>query len=300
MSKEIVLKIDNLTKKFGELVAVNNISFEVRSGSFFAFLGRNGAGKSTTIRMITTLLKPDNGTYCLNGNYDENYIRENIGVVFQESILDGFLTVKENLLFRGNLYLKTKSEVEARYKEIREQFSLAEFENKQVRFLSGGQKRRVDIARALFNNPKVLFLDEPTTGLDPESRKIVWKILENLRKENKITIFLTTHYMEETNDADYVVIIDKGNIVASGTPTELKQTYAGDIFKVAPKNKTQFNEYMKNLKLPFKKIADQFVLNNVKTEDAIRIINENANEIKSFEMIKGTMDDVFINVVGEK
>ncbi len=297
MEKENILKVQNLTKKFGELVAVNDISFEVRKGCFFAFLGPNGAGKSTTIKILTTLLKQDSGKFYLEESNDDNFIRNNIGVVFQENILDSFLTVKENLLFRASLYIKDKNKILSRYEELKTQFDLKDIENKQFRYLSGGQMRRVEIAKALFNNPKVLFLDEPTTGLDPESRKVVWSILEDLQKQNNITIFLTTHYMEETNNADYVVIINKGSVVASGTPSELKKTYANDIFKVVPNDKTTFIEYLKKNNINYKKVSDQYVINIENDSNALTILTENKDNIKRFEFVKGTMDDVFLNVI---
>ncbi len=294
---EIILKVENLTKKFGTLTAVNNVSFEVRKGQFFAFLGPNGAGKSTTIKILTTLLQQDKGNFYLNNQNDDIYIRKNIGVVFQENVLDGFLTVKENLLYRGALFLKTREEIIKRYNELKVQFEFESFENKQCRFLSGGQARRVEIAKAFFGNPEILFLDEPTTGLDPESRKMVWQILDELRKQKNTTIFLTTHYMEETNDADYVVIINKGKIVANGSPYELKETFAKDVFKVVPNNKAEYANYLKAKNITHKKIADSYVVYGKDNRECLDILIENKENIKQFELIKGTMDDVFIHVV---
>ena len=300
MGKEIILKVNNLSKNFGETKAIDNISFEVRKGEFFAFLGPNGAGKSTTIKILTTLLKQDAGEYFLNDSSNDVYIRNKIGVVFQENVSDDFLTVKENMFFVGGLYIKNKQDLEKRYAELSESMSLKEFENKQYRFLSGGQKRRVEIARALLGNPEILFLDEPTTGLDPESRKMVWSIVLNLQKQNNITVFLTTQYMEETNDADYVVIINKGKIYAKGTPSELKSTYANDILKVKPTNKTSFVNYLTKNNLQFQKVADNYILKNVAIKTIITLLNDNKDNIKSFELLKGTMDDVFISVVEDK
>jgi multidrug/hemolysin transport system ATP-binding protein len=298
--KDIILRVDNLVKKFGNLVAINDVSFYVERGSFFAFLGPNGAGKSTTIGIITTLLKQDSGSYYMNNNNDDFYIRNKIGVVFQENILDDFLTVKENLCYRGALYLKNEKLIKQRYDEIRTTLNLQEFENTKYKNLSGGQKRRVEIARALFGNPEILLLDEPTTGLDPESRKVVWGILKNLQKNNNITIFLTTHYMEEADDADFVVIINKGKVVAKGTPSELKQQYAKDIFKIVPKNKTNLKNYLKEFNLSFEKVADQFIIENSEPTKVIEILNDNKDNIKQFELIRGSMDDVFIKVINGK
>ena len=297
---ENIIQVKNLSKNFGQLKAVDNISFDVRKGSFFAFLGTNGAGKSTTIKMLTTLLKQDSGTFQINESNDETYIRSKIGVLFQENILDPFLTVKENLMFRGGLYLKNEKEVLQRYEELKEQFHFAEFENKLCKFLSGGQLRRVEIARALFSSPEILFLDEPTTGLDPESRKIVWKILQDLKKQNNLTIFLTTHYMEETENADYVVIINKGKIVASGSPSELKHAHAKDVFKVVANNKKEFETYLTEKQIEFQKIADRFVISPKDTQNALEILVENKSNIKQFEMVAGTMDDVFLKIVGDE
>ena len=229
-----ILQINNLSKAFGNIKAVNNISFSVKKGSFFAFLGQNGAGKSTTIKIITTLLKQDSGEVLLNGEFNETNIRKKIGVVFQENVLDGLLTVKENLYSRGVLYINNKVKLQARYLEIIKKLKLEDIEKQLFKTLSGGQKRRVEIARALFANPEILILDEPTTGLDPETRKMVWEILHQLRIDEKITIFLTTHYMEEAANADYVVIIHKGNIVARGSPSSLKEQYSKDYFKLVP------------------------------------------------------------------
>lgn len=296
-NNDIIINVENLTKKYGDLIAVNNISFNVRRGQFFAFLGPNGAGKSTTIKILTTLLQQDDGKFFLNNKEDNIYIRKKIGVVFQENMLDGFLTVKENLILHGSLFLKTKQEVVDRYNQLKSQFSFEGFENKQCRFLSGGQARRIEIAKALFGNPEILFLDEPTTGLDPESRKVVWKILDDLRNQKNITIFLTTHYMEETNNADYIVIINKGEIVANGTPNQLKQRHAKDVFKVIPKNKSNFANFLKSNGVLYKKNADSYVLYGKSSDECLDILLNNKNNINQFELIKGTMDDVFINVI---
>lgn len=300
MSDDVILQVNNLRKNYGDLTAVNDISFYVERGSFFAFLGPNGAGKSTTIKILTTLLKQDGGNFLINSKNDDFYIRNKIGVVFQENILDNFLTVKENLLYRGAMFLKKDSLVKKRYAEIRESLNLEEFENIKFKNLSGGQKRRVEIARALFGNPEILLLDEPTTGLDPESRKTVWVLLKNLQKNYNITIFLTTHYMEEANDADFVVIINKGKIVAKGTPSELKEKFAKDIFKVVPKNKENFKKYLKQYELEFEKIADQFLIESSDPASALKILIDNKDNIKQFELIRGSMDDVFIKVLDEK
>ncbi len=296
---DAILTVENLVKTYKDVVAVNDISFSVKRGSLFAFLGPNGAGKSTTINVITTLLDKNSGTVKLNGETDEKYFREKLGVVFQNNVLDDVLTVKENLLYRGALYLKTKEKVVERYSELSEFLNLKEFENQRFKTLSGGQKRRTEIARALFANPEILLLDEPTTGLDPETRKIVWEVIEKLKNEKGITIFLTTHYMEEAANADHVVIINKGKIMVQGTPAYLKERFSFDRFKVVPNDKELLKETLKTMNRAYEKIADQFILTVENTIDTLELIEKLKGNIKQFEVVKGSMDDVFINVVGK-
>lgn len=295
-----ILEVMNIKKAFKEIKAVNDISFHVFRNSTFAFLGQNGAGKSTTIKMITTLLEKDSGKVLLNGQSNEDYIRNKIGVVFQENVLDDALTVKENLLLRGTFYLKEKHLVNERYYELVDQLNLKALENQRFGSLSGGQKRRIEIARALFSNPELLILDEPTTGLDPETRVVVWKLIEKLKREQGITVFLTTHYMEEAANADYVIIIHKGKIVAEGSPTLLKNEYSKDYFKLIPKNKEELVKYLLANDKKYKKIADQYYIEINSSKDAINLILNIKDNIKSFEVTKGTLDDVFVNVVGEQ
>lgn len=295
--KDIILQVKNLSKNYGSLKAVDDISFEVRRGEFFCFLGPNGAGKSTTIKIITTLLMKDSGEYYLNGKTDDVYIRSKIGVVFQENTSDDFLTVKENIFYLGALYLSDKAAINAKYAELRELLDLAEIENKRFKHLSGGQKRRVEIAKALVGSPEILFLDEPTTGLDPESRKVIWSIIQNLQKQNNLTVFLTTHYMHETDDADYVVILNKGKIYAQGTPSELKSRYASDIIRIKPKDKQKLQNYLLGNNLESALVADNVVIKNLSVGQNIALLADNKDNIESFEVIKGTMDDVFISVV---
>jgi multidrug/hemolysin transport system ATP-binding protein len=290
--------VENLVKSYGDLIAVNDISFQVRRGSLFAFLGPNGAGKSTTINVMTTLLNANSGQVYLNDQTDENYFRNKIGVVFQSNVLDDDLTVKENLLCRGALYLKTQSEVKKRYNELASFLHLEEFENQRFKTLSGGQKRRAEIARALFSNPEILLLDEPTTGLDPETRQLVWKVIEELKIKHGLTIFLTTHYMEEAANADHVVIIHKGKIVAEGTPSFLKDKYSNDSLKIVPLDKIKMVETLEKYKRDYKKISDQYILTVTDVKDAILMIDQFRDNIQTFEVVSGTMDDVFINVIG--
>lgn len=293
-----IIEVNHLTKRFGDIVAVDDISFWVNAGSLFAFLGPNGAGKSTTINCMTTLLAADAGAIEINSHKDPKDIRKDIGVVFQENVLDNELTVKENLVVRGTLATNNRREAIRRYQEIEVFLSLQDIANRRFQTLSGGQKRRVEIARALFSNPKILMLDEPTTGLDPETRQTVWKLVNTLRKQEGLTIFLTTHYMEEAAEADHVVIIDRGKIVASGTPATLKDTYSSDRLKIVPHDVNLLHALLRTMKRPFEVIADMTIVTVEESGEAIDIINAARANIKTFELIKGTMDDVFIEVIG--
>jgi len=297
---DAILEIKHLKKYYGEIKAVDDISFNVRRGSLFAFLGPNGAGKSTTIKVISTLLDLDSGAVLLNGQSEDNYFRNKIGVVFQENILDDLLTVKENLLYRGSLYINDKAGVLKRYEELRSYLHLDEFENQRFKTLSGGQKRRTEIARALFSNPEILLLDEPTTGLDPETRQVVWKVIDDLRTSSGMTIFLTTHYMEEAAVADHVVIINKGKICAEGTPAALKDQYSYDRLKLVPFNKQALVDYLESIQRPHKKVSDEYIIQVEDAKDAITLLEALKDNIKQFEVIKGSMDDVFIQVIGSE
>ena len=295
----MVIEVENLYKKFKDFVAVNDLSFKVKTGELFAFLGVNGAGKSTTINMICGQLKKDKGTILVNGlDVDKNdiEIKKNIGVVFQNSALDKLLTVRENLESRASLYGIYGKKFKARLNELSELLDFKDILNKRIDKLSGGQKRRIDIARALFHKPSLLILDEPTTGLDPQTRKLLWKVLTNLRKENHLTIFLTTHYMEEAADADYVVIIDEGKKIAEGTPLELKNKYTGDFI-------TTYNsdeEKIKSLGLKYEKIRDAIRIEVEDTNKAKELIINYPDLFNDFEVTKGKMDDVFLSATGKK
>jgi len=297
---EKLLEVKDLYKRFGDIIAVDHISFYVKKGELYAFLGQNGAGKSTTIKMIITLLEKGMGEVLLNGEKDEAYIRSKIGVVFQENVLDDLLTVKENLLSRGALYIPNKEKVNKRYQELVDYLQLEPIEHQLFKTLSGGQKRRVEIARALFASPVLLILDEPTTGLDPETRQMVWKVIERLRVEENITVFLTTHYMEEAKNADHIVIIHKGKIVVHGSPSILKEKYSKDYFKVVPKDIHQLDTYLNNFNRTFKKVSDQYLIEILDTKDTLDLITDIKENIQTFEVVKGTLDDVFLNVIGEQ
>jgi multidrug/hemolysin transport system ATP-binding protein len=293
-----IIEVTGLTRRFGDIVAVDDISFSVRQGSLFAFLGPNGAGKSTTINCLTTLLAPDAGSIMVDGTDNPGSVRRSIGVVFQENVLDNELTVRENLIIRGTLLTNDRTEAARRYDEIERFLSLEELRNRRFQTLSGGQKRRVEIARALFSDPKILMLDEPTTGLDPETRKTVWTIVNTLRKNDGLTIFLTTHYMEEAADADDVVIIDKGKIVARGTPSELKSKYSKDSLKIVPHDSGALKRYLQGIGKSHETVSDMVIVTVRDAKEAIRVIKDQEDNIRTFELVKGTMDDVFLDVIG--
>lgn len=294
-----IIKVNGLTKTYGSLTAVNNISFSVHKGELLGFLGVNGAGKSTTINMLSTLLKPDNGTAELCGfrlGEQNSEIRRKIGIVYQNNCLDEILTIRENLLCRGILHGADKSQEKKRLQELCDIFSLGDLLKKQYRTLSGGQKRRCEIAAALMHTPDILFLDEPTTGLDPATRKEVWETIDALRKSTEMTVFLTTHYMEEAAQAGRIIIISKGNIIAEGTPNELKTQYAADTLRIYCKNEKiqKLQKLIRN-----SEITDNGLTVTVSsTMEALPILEKIRDSINGFEVIQGTMDDVFLAAVG--
>ena len=301
-----IIEIMQLQKSYKDVKAVNKIDFYVEEGELFAFLGLNGVGKSTTIDMLCTFLKPDRGSIKIN-NYevgkDDEKIKSLVGVVFQESVLDELLTVKENLITRSKLYNMSKDEFNKNLEEIADITGIREIINRHYRKLSGGQRRRVDIARALINKPKILFLDEPTTGLDTKTRKNVWDMIRTLQKDNNMTVFLTTHYMEEASKADYIVVMDKGVIAAKGTTDELKEKYAKDKMIIYfDDEKSDFIEnYLKENNYEFFIQNNNITIEINTTLESIKIIDDCRIYINSFEVIKGSMDDVFLNITkGDK
>ena len=293
-----IIEISNLSKSYNDLLAVSDISFKVKEGEFFAFLGVNGAGKSTTISIMCGQLSKDSGEVIVNGhNLDKDIdkVRKDIGVVFQASALDKPLSVKDNLKYRAGLYGICGAEFEKKLDELCKLFDLDEILNRPIKKLSGGQKRRVDIARALLHDPKILILDEPTTGLDPQTRKIVWDVIHKLRKDRGLTVFLTTHYMEEVIDADYVVILDSGKIVAEGTPIDLKNKYTGDYI-------TFYNveeDVIKYMNLNYTKIRGGYRVEVENTKMATKLVLDNPDLFVDYEITKGKMDDVFLAVTGK-
>ncbi len=296
-----VIEVNNLKKMYKEHTAVDGISFDVEEGELFAFLGENGAGKSTTINMLTTVLEKTDGTAFICGHElgkEDDEIRKVNGIVFQNSVLDKKLSVKDNLLTRGSYYGLTRKQVEKRLEPFTDRFEMKDIWDRKYEKLSGGQRRRVDIMRALINNPKILFLDEPTTGLDPKSRKLVWDYINYLRKEYGMTIFLTTHYMEETRDAEHVVILDKGKIVTSGTPAELKTRYAHSRLVWYTARSERSEALISTVSSSFVYDADHY---NIETDDNLtEFIFANRAEIRDYEFIKGTMDDVFLKLTGKE
>ncbi len=293
------IKIENLSKSFGEVKAVQNISFRVKEGELFAFLGVNGAGKSTTISVLCGQLQKDDGKVYVGGydlDKDADKIKSELGVVFQDSALDKPLSVKDNLESRAALYGIYGAEFERRLQELCELLGLKELLNRPVGKLSGGQRRRIDIARAILHKPKILVLDEPTTGLDPQTRKSVWNVVEKLRKEEGVTVLLTAHYMEEAADADFVVILDAGKIVAEGTPIELKNKYTGDFITFYGLEE----EKVRALALPYEKVVGGFRVAVENTAAATELIKKYPELFTDYEIVKGKMDDVFLAVTGKK
>ena len=281
----MIIQVENLYKSYGGIEAVRGISFTVREGSLFSFLGTNGAGKSTTINILTTLLAKTSGVVTVGGIdvvRGADKVRKLIGVVFQDSVLDPLLTVRENLTIRASLYgmsgIKLKNAVDNAVKMT----DISDFSGRQYQKLSGGQRRRADIARALIHAPKILFLDEPTTGLDPKTRRDIWSMIRELQAASGMTVFLTTHYMEEAADSDEVVVIHKGVIKARGAPLELKTLYCTDMLKIT----LESGEYIEH------KLSN--------TVQALPIIEKYKDKIINVEIINGTLDDVFLSLTDSK
>lgn len=295
------IEVKNLKKNYDDVKAVKGISFTVEKDSFFAFLGPNGAGKSTTINIISTLLSKSGGEISVLGHRlseDDNEIRKQIGVVFQGTMLDELLTVRENLVIRGSFYGLTSKGVDERVLEINDLLEIMPFINQRYGLLSGGQKRKADIARALLNWPKILILDEPTTGLDPKSRSDIWTLIEYLRKNHSITIFLTTHYMEEVIDANKVVIIDNGTVIAEGSSEDLRLKYSSDRIKIIPLPKLK--EVLRQDNIEFTELNGLVHVVLESCFAGIEFVNKYKSFIKEFEILRGNMDDVFLNITGRK
>lgn len=300
-----IIKVENLSKQFGELTAVNNISFEVDEGSIFGFLGPNGAGKTTTINILCTLLAPTSGKTFIAGHdcfKEPSEVRKNIGIVFQDTTLDKDLTAYENLMFHAYLYNVRKSEINGRIDDALHFVGLYERRNDLVKIFSGGMKRRLEVARGMIHRPKVLFLDEPTLGLDPQSRANLWEFIVELPKKHNVTIFMTTHYMEEAEVCDKIAIIDKGQIITLGSPDELKKTIGGDVIYI----KTSDN---KNAKLEIEKLFNvevsekdnELFLTSLKGDACIpEIIKTIGENVLSVRLQRPTLNDVFLKMTGKQ
>ena len=294
-----IINIQGLHKRFDEVQAVSDLSFRVREGELFAFLGINGAGKSTTINIMCGSLGKDSGSVVIDGadlDSDVDHIKRELGVVFQSSVLDAALSVYDNLESRAALYGIVGEQFRARLAELAKMLDFEELLGRTVGRLSGGQRRRIDIARALLHSPKILILDEPTTGLDPQTRKTLWNVIADLRKTQNMTVFLTTHYMEEAADADYVVILDSGKIAAEGTPLSLKNTYTGDFITLYGVEE----DAVAALGLPYTPLREAFRLAVPDTAAATALIVANPALFTDYEITKGKMDDVFLAVTGKK
>lgn len=294
-----IIQISNLSKSFGKVKAVRDLSFSVDRGELFAFLGVNGAGKSTTINIICGQLSRDSGGIVIDGHdLDKNSdaVKSELGVVFQTSVLDPALSVYDNLESRAVLYGIKGAEFKKRLAKLSKILDFKDLLSRPVGKLSGGQRRRIDIARAIIHQPKILILDEPTTGLDPQTRKTLWSVIANLRKNDQMTVFLTTHYMEEAAEADHVIIIDSGKIVAEGTPLELKNQYTGDYISIYGTTE----QSIKKLKLAYEKIPNGFRLSVPDTKAATDLIIKHPDLFVDYEVTKGKMDDVFLAVTGKK
>lgn len=294
-----IMEIDRLQKRFGDVQAVKDLSFRVREGELFAFLGVNGAGKSTTINILCGQLPRDGGSVVIDGcdlDRDLGRVKRELGVVFQSSVLDKALSVRDNLESRAALYGISGAAFRTRLSELAELLEFSDLLKRTVGKLSGGQRRRIDIARALLHRPKILILDEPTTGLDPQTRSTLWRVVSGLRRDEGMTVFLTTHYMEEAADADYVVILDAGEIAAEGTPLTLKNQYTGDFITLYGVSEAE----VRALGRPCEPVRDGWRVAVPDTAAATALIVENPALFRDYEIVKGRMDDVFLAVTGKK
>ena len=280
----MILETRHLSKIYGNKRTVHDLNLQIEAGSFTAILGPNGAGKSTTIQMLTRLLQPTTGEILYNSNIK-------LGVVFQNSVLDDMLTVRENLDIRAGQYNRIdKGKVDS----LIEQLGLKKFSTQLYGTLSGGQKRRVDIARALLNNPDVLFLDEPTTGLDIQTRKVIWDLIHHLQMKEKMTVILTIHYLDEADDADMIYIVDYGQVIAKGSADQIKEQYAQNFLKVFVTNSADFKEIMEG-NISFEEVRpNEFLIHPETTGMALGLLTRGRSFIRQFEFRPGTMDDAFM------
>ncbi|MBL4937306.1 ATP-binding cassette domain-containing protein [Clostridium sp. YIM B02515] len=298
-----IIEVKNFTKKYGDFAAVDNISFNVEEGTVFAFLGPNGAGKSTTINTLCTIINKTEGDLRINGyevSEHKGKVREDIGIVFQESTLDSKLTVEENLKFHCEFYKVPKDDIKKRIDFVLDLVDLNDWRKAPVNSLSGGMKRRVEIARGLVHYPKVLFLDEPTTGLDPQTRANIWDYIYKLQKQENITIFLTTHYMDEAEICDKVAIMDHGKIVAFDSPYNLKKQYTSNITRIKVSNSNELDQYLRNQSMEFNFNNGLFTIQSSKINHILEIASKFKASIIDFETTKGTLNDVFLTITGKE
>lgn len=298
-----IIEVSNFTKKYGDFIAVNDISFSVEEGTIFAFLGPNGAGKSTTINTLCTIFEKTSGQLLING-YDvtiqKSEVRSAIGVVFQDSTLDAKMTIEENLKMHCVFYNIPKREVEERIQFVLNLVDLLNERKKPVSALSGGMKRRVEIARGLIHYPKVLFLDEPTTGLDPQTRAHIWEYILKLQKERNITIFLTTHYMEEAEICNKIAIIDNGVIVAHDTPYSLKKAFTKDTAYITTRRLPELEELLVRFDLNHERKDGYYKVEAEKLDSLLQVLSIHKDDITNIEIKKGTFNDVFLAITGKK
>lgn len=297
-----IIQVNHLKKYFKEIKAVDDISFRVKKGELYGFLGVNGAGKSTTINMLCTLLNSSGGEVNICGyqlGKDDREIRRRIGIVFQDNTLDNNLTVKENLVTRAALYCQDKNLIKDSLDYVCNILDMEPLMKRQFKKLSGGQKRRCEIAKALMQRPEILFLDEPTTGLDPQTRQSVWESIERLRTEENMTVFLTTHYMEEAAKAQYIAIMEAGKIAAQGTPSKLKETYAHDMLRLIPEDEQALERQLRQAGLSYEKKSNHIKIILPDTIHSLEILGLVKENLRAFEVIQGTMEDVFLNITGK-
>ena len=298
-----IIVIENLIKHFGNIKAVNGIGFEVVRGSLFAFLGLNGAGKSTTINVICSLLPKDAGKVIVDGfdlDTRAEQIKRRLGIVFQNSVLDERLSVADNLIVRASYYGIKGQELKQRLHELSALLELDDLLKRPFSKLSGGQRRRVDIARGLLHRPSLLILDEPTTGLDPKTRRNVWNIVDNLRRQEGMTVFVTTQAMEDAAAADRVVILDEGKIAAAGTPNELKNRYTGDFVRLYASQCETIDSFLENYGCNYNYGGGRYEIKVSGSKEALKMLGAAPQLFNDFEVVKGDMDDVFLSVTGKK
>ena len=286
----MILQAKNISKRYGNHLAVDHIHLQFEKGTFNAILGPNGAGKSTTISMLIGLKQPTQGDII----YEPG---TKIGVVFQTSVLDEMLTVRENLTIRARQYKVLKPN---RVSDLIDRLGLSAFQKQKYGTLSGGQKRRVDIARALLHGPDLLFLDEPTTGLDIQTRKSIWDLLYQLQREEGMTVVLTTHYLDEADEADQIYIVDHGEVIAQGSALDIKSQYAKNILKIRFKERQQI-ESLKSLGMSVEQQSQlEYIFQPKSEREAIDYLAQVRNKIAHFEFRPGTMDDAFIALTGRE